>query len=99
MFVHTVFFWLREDLSAGDRAAFERGLDKLLSIETIDRSYRGTPADTDRPVIDRTYSWAIVVVFRDKLAHDAYQAHPLHDAFRDECAKFWTKVRIYDFTG
>jgi hypothetical protein len=39
------------------------------------------------------------VVFRDKLAHDAYQAHPLHDAFRDECAKYWTKVRIYDFTG
>ena len=98
MFVHNVFFWLHDDLSAHDRAEFERGLDMLLSIETIDRSYKGVPADTDRPVIDRTYSYGIVVVFRDRVAHDAYQSHPKHDAFRDACAKYWRKVLIYDFT-
>lgn len=99
MFIHNVYFWLEDDLSADDRQAFDRGLDLLLSIETIERSYRGAPADTDRPVIDRTYSQGIVVVFRDKVAHDAYQSHPRHDVFRDTCAQYWRKVQIYDFVA
>ncbi|MGH9311140.1 MAG: Dabb family protein [Vicinamibacterales bacterium] len=98
MFVHNVFFWLKDDLSDSDRAAFVRGLDNLLSIETIERAYKGVPAETDRPVIDRSYSYGVSVVFRDKVAHDAYQTHPKHDAFRDGCAKYWQKVLIYDFT-
>lgn len=98
MFVHNVFFWLKDDLSESNHAAFVRGLDNLLSIDTIDRAYKGVPADTDRPVIDRSYSYGIAVVFRDRAAHDAYQAHPKHDAFRNECAKYWQKVLIYDFT-
>jgi hypothetical protein len=97
MFVHNVYFWLHEGLSADDLQAFERGLDLLLSIDTIQRSYRGVPAETDRPVIDRTYSYGIVVVFPDKAAHDAYQVDPKHDRFKDDCARFWRKVQIYDF--
>ena len=97
MFVHTVYFWLKEDLSDSDRRAFEQGLTNLLSIETIDHAYKGVPADTDRPVIDRTYSYGIVVVFRDKTAHDGYQAHPAHETFREDCERYWRKVLIYDF--
>ena len=99
MFVHNVYFWLKEDLSAADRRKFEEGLDLLLSIDSIEQSYRGVPAGTDRPVIDRTYSSGIVVVFRDQAAHDAYQADPKHDRFRDECAQYWRKVQIYDFVS
>jgi hypothetical protein len=99
MFVHTVYFWLREDASDSDRRAFEQGLTNLLSIETIDHAYKGMPATTDRPAIDRTYSYGIVVVFRDKSAHDAYQAHPAHDMFREDCERYWRKVQIYDFVS
>ena len=97
MFVHTVYFWLKDDLSEADRRAFEQGLTDLLAIETIQHSYTGVPAGTDRPVIDRTYSYGIVVVFRDEAAHDAYQAHPAHDRFRVTCERYWRKVQIYDF--
>ena len=97
MFVHTVYFWLQDRLSDNDVRAFENGLDLLLSIKTVDHSFRGVPADTDRPVIDRTYSYGIVVVFADKAAHDAYQTDPKHDRFRNECAQYWRKVQIYDF--
>src|SRR5918996_1165762 len=51
MFLHNVYFWLHEGLSDSDRQAFEQGLDLLLSIDTIDRVYRGVPASTDRPLI------------------------------------------------
>ena len=99
MFVHNVYFWLKDGLSGADRKNFEKGLDLLLSIDTIEQSYRGVPADTARPVIDSTYSYGIVVVFRDKAAHDAYQADPRHDRFRDECAQYWRRVQIYDFVS
>jgi len=47
-------------------------------------------------VIERGYSHALVLVFADKRAHDAYQTHPVHDRFRDTCSTFWRKVLIYD---
>jgi Stress responsive A/B Barrel Domain len=34
--------------------------------------------------------------FDDEAGHDAYQLHPIHDRFRQECAPFWSKVLIYD---
>ena len=97
MFVHCVYFWLREDISNEGEQRFLEGLQSLTTIDTVANSYVGTPADTDRPVIERSYSYALVAVFDDKQAHDAYQEHPVHDDFRDDCAEYWTNVRIYDF--
>ena len=54
------------------------------------------PAPTDRPVIERGYSRALVLVFADQATHDAYQVDPVHDRFREECGGLWTNVRIYD---
>ena len=95
-FVHAVYFWLRQDLSAADRKKFVAGLESLRSIEGVRDGYIGVPAPTDRPVIERGYSWSLVLIFPDKAAHDAYQIHPVHDRFRAECGGFWTAVRIYD---
>ena len=30
------------------------------------------------------------------LRREAYQDHPVHDAFRTNCGSFWTRVQIYD---
>ena len=98
MFVHCVYFWLRDDLTAEERQRFTQGLQSLTEIEGVKEGYVGTPASTDRPVIDRSYAYALVVVFEDQAAHDAYQEDEVHDAFRDTCAALWTDVRIYDFT-
>ena len=99
MFAHCVYFWLKDDLSESDRAGFERGVRSLTLIESVEHGFVGVPADTDRPVIDRSYSYALVVMFRDAAGHDAYQVHPVHDRFRQECAGFWRKVQIYDSVG
>ena len=96
MFIHAVYFWLRDDLAAADRQRFSNGLDSLLAIEDVDHGYIGVPAPTDRAVIERGYSRALVLVFAGQRAHDAYQVHPVHDRFRDECGGFWTTVRIFD---
>jgi hypothetical protein len=96
MFIHAVYFWLRPDLGSADRKKFEAGLRSLRTIEGVREGYIGSPASTDRPVIERGYSRALVLVFGDEAAQEAYQVHPVHDKFRDECGKFWTSVRIYD---
>lgn len=96
MFVHAVYFWLRDDLREQERITFLEGLESLTTIEAIEHAYIGVPADTDREIIDRSYSSSLVVVFADQAAHDEYQRHPTHDEFRDNCSGFWKKVQIYD---
>lgn len=96
MFVHAVYFWLRPDLTPAQRAQFAAGVRSLSTIESVQNCYIGVPASTNRPVIERGYSHALVVVFADKAAHDAYQVHPVHERFRTECGSFWTKVQIFD---
>jgi hypothetical protein len=96
MFIHAVYFWLRDDLPSADVARFDAGLASLRSIEDVRQGWIGVPAATDRPVIDRSYSRALVLVFDDAEAQERYQVHPVHDRFREECARYWTAVRIYD---
>jgi hypothetical protein len=99
MIVHAVYFWLREDLPEEERETFAELLHALTTIEDVERGYIGPPADTDRPVIDRSYSWAEVLIFKDRAAHDRYQVHPTHRRFVERCRSFWTKVLIYDSLG
>jgi hypothetical protein len=96
VFVHAVYFYLRKDLSPADQQRFTAGLESLRSIEGATHCWIGVPASTNRPVIERDYDRALVLVFPDQTAHDVYQDHPVHDRFRKECASFWTKVRIFD---
>ena len=96
MFVHAVYFYLRENLTPAERTKFLAGVRSLRAIEGVKDGYIGVPAPTDRPVIERGYSQALVLIFPNQAAHDAYQVHPVHDRFREECGTFWTSVRIYD---
>jgi hypothetical protein len=97
MLTHVVLFWGKDDLTAAERADFEAGLRTLLTIPTVSAGWVGTPASTERPVIDRSYTFALNLRFPDLAAHDAYQVHPIHDAFHDRCAKYWKRVLVYDF--
>jgi hypothetical protein len=97
MFTHCVFFWAKPGLAPQDLAAFEKGVRSLITIESVVHGFAGRPSDTDRPVIDRSYTFGLVVVFADAKGHDAYQTDPIHDAFRDSCSKYWQRVQVYDF--
>ena len=96
MFVHAVYFWLRPELPAPDREQYVAWLPKLCVLPSVRQGYFGVPATTDRPVIDRSYSYALVLLFDDAAAEEAYQVHPEHDRFRNECGSFWHQVKIFD---
>src|SRR5262249_48673000 len=97
LFVHSVYFWLKDDLTQAEVDDFKAGLYSLERIESIKHAFTGRPADTDRPVIDKSYSYGLVTIFEDSAHHERYQVDPIHDRFRTECAKYWSKVLIYDF--
>jgi len=97
MLVHTVYFWLKPELTAAQRADFRRGVESLAGIPAVEKAYVGTPAQTvKRPIIDDSYSVALTVICRDVAGHDAYQVHPIHLAFVEQFKTFWTRVQIYD---
>lgn len=97
MLVHTVFFWLKEGLGEQELSAFRQGLETLRGVETVRALYFGRAVKSARPVVDSSYSFGLTVVFDDQAGHDTYQEHPVHLAFVDKCAKYWTRVQVYDF--
>jgi hypothetical protein len=96
MFVHVVNFWLKPGLSEADIKKFEEGVQSLKVIESLVMFNIGKPAATDRPVIDKSYSYCELTVFNDEAGHDVYQQHPVHLAFIENCKHLWEKVLIYD---
>ena len=97
MLIHSVFFWLREDLTVQEQARFVEGLKTLQQIKHAEAVYVGTPSATaPRPVLDSSYDYGLTVLLEDVPAHDAYQADPIHAAFIEDCKPFWKKVQVYD---
>jgi hypothetical protein len=96
MFVHHVYFWLKNPQSKEDKAKLVAGLEKLSKVKNIDMFHIGQPAGTNREVIDTSYSVSWLLIFKDKAAQDAYQVDPIHLKFVEECSSLWQKVVVYD---
>lgn len=96
IFIHHVYFWLKNADSKEDLEALHAGLQKLSSVETIAQFHIGKPAATSREVIDGSYSVSWCLLFKDKADQDSYQVDPIHLNFVKECSHLWTKVVVYD---
>ena len=95
-FVHHVYFWLKKPVTKAVRAKFEDGLKKLITVETIFSYHLGLPAKTNRGVIDRSYSYSLLLTFKSKEDQDVYQTHSTHLKFIEECGDLWERVVVYD---
>ena len=97
MLVHSVFFWLKPELTAEQRADFRKGVESLGTISSTDKVYVGVPAGVpDRPIIDKSFAIGLTVVCKDIAAHNAYQVDPIHLAFIERFKTYWSRVQIYD---
>ncbi len=98
-FIHHVYFWLEKPGSKEDLEKLVAGLKKMQGIKTIKTSYIGKPADTNREVIDSSYSVSWLCFFDNKANQDSYQVDPIHLKFVEECSQLWKKVTVYDTVG
>ena len=96
MFIHHVYFWLKNSSSVGDRDELIAGLRKLSKVGTIREFHIGMPAGTSRDVIDASYSVSWMLKFDTPEDQDSYQVDPIHLRFVKECSPLWSKVVVYD---
>lgn len=98
MFVHVVFFWLKEDAPANAKSQLLADCREYLSkIPGLAHFDAGNPAMTPREVVDNSYAVGLLTVFPDRAAHDVYQTHPLHLQFIERNKANWKRVQVYDF--
>lgn len=96
IFVHHVYFWLKNPSDNADLEALLQGLEKLSKVKTIKMFHIGKPADTNRTVIDTSYALSWLAIFEDKAGQDSYQVDPIHLDFVKNCEHLWQKVLVYD---
>ena len=95
-FFHMVFFWLVDD-TPEVKEKFLKELKKFVKeVDEIKKVHIGPPADTDRDVIDNTYSYNLLITFDSKKQQDIYQEHPAHKKFIENASHLWEKVLVYD---
>ena len=99
IFVHHVYFWLKRAGNEADRAKLVEGLEKLAKVKTIQMVHIGFPADTNRPVIERSYAVSWLCFFKNGADQASYQTDPIHLKFIEDCAHLWEKVIVYDSAG
>ena len=96
VFIHHVFFWLKEPANEVSKMQLIEGLQKLSAVATITSFHIGKPATTNRGVIDVTYSISWLLTFATAADQDSYQVDPIHLNFVKECSHLWEKVVVYD---
>jgi len=96
MLVHSIYFWLKPELTPEQLADFDAGLQSLTAIETVKGLHFGKPTPSDRPVVECSYTRGLVVHFDDQPGLDTYAVHPVHLAFVEEFKPFWTDIKVFD---
>ena len=95
-FIHSVYFWLKDGVSGGDRMEFKASLESLKKIRGIRKIYILEPAGTQRDVVDNSYDFALIIHFKHKAAQDAYQVDPLHVNAVKKMQPMISKFIVYD---
>ncbi len=96
IFIHHVFFWLKNTGSKADLEQLIEGLQKLSAVKTIRQFHIGVPANTNRDVIENSYSVSWMLVFDNDADQESYQTDPIHLQFIEEYGHLWNKVVVHD---
>ena len=99
LFVHHVFFYLKDPDNARDEAKLLEGLEKLAKISVVKFSHIGRPARTSGGDIEKGYSVSWLCFFKNLIEEEIYQTDPVHLAFLEECKGLWEKRVVYDALG
>lgn len=99
LFVHHVYFYLKNPGNEADKAKLIEGLNVLSKVPEIRMVHIGTPASTNRSVIERGYAVSWLLFFDNLEQEEIYQKHPVHLKFIEDYSHLWEKVIVYDSIG
>lgn len=94
---HVVYFELKESTESNQEKLVGACRKYLSGHEGTVYFAAGVPAeDLAREVNVKDFDVSLILVFRDKAAHDKYQKHPRHLRFVEENQRLWSGVRVFD---
>jgi len=96
VFVHHVFFWLKEPKNQKANEQFVKGIRDLVKVPQIQSYHIGTPVESSRDVVDDSFTYSYMAFFKSKEDQNIYQTHPIHLKFIEDCQHLWEKVIVYD---
>jgi hypothetical protein len=96
--VHSVYFWLKQELTGDQRALFESELKRLPALSYLASGWVAKPAATEvRPVTDHSFDYHLQLEFKSMDDHAFYQSECLdHKRFVDTCKPMFDRVIVYD---
>ena len=96
VFVHHVYFYLKNSKNQADTAKLVEGLTALSKVKEIQFVHIGTPASTSRSVIEKGYDVSWLLFFKNLEDEEIYQTHPVHLKFIEDYSHLWERVIVYD---
>ena len=97
MLIHNVYFTLKEGTPENTQKLIEACFKYLKDHPGVVFFAAGPLVqELERPVNVRDFHVGLLVVFKDKPAHDDYQVAKLHLQFIEENKPSWDKVRVFD---
>lgn len=95
--VHNVYFWLKDGISTTEEADFLQYFELLAKIPLVQTLSYGKPAPTPkREVVDHSYSYHLILTFKNIDDINAYGNHPEHAAGAEKFKKYWKRVEVKD---
>lgn len=95
---HVVLVWMKDPGNAQHRAELIEAAYGLQVIPGIVHAYAGAALQSTRPEVDDSFDVALVFVFQDAAALEAYQTDPRHvKAVTEVLAPRAARFLVYDF--
>lgn len=95
--VHSVYFWLKEDITDQEKIDFINFFEALKKITSIQTLKYGPPAPANpRPVVDNSFSYNLIVTFANIDNLNSYEVDPIHLEAIEKYEQYWTKVEVRD---
>lgn len=95
--VHSVYFWLVDDISKEDEQDFLKFFDILGGLRGVKSLNYGKPAATaKREVVDHSYSYNLILTFDSLDDVDSYGIDPKHLEAANQYSKYWKRVQVLD---
>lgn len=95
--IHNVYFWLKDGISKAEEADFLRYFKILAKIPLAQTLIFGKAAPTPtRDVVDHSYSYHLMITFKNLEDITEYGNHPDHAAGAEQFKKYWQRVEVKD---
>lgn len=95
---HLILVWQKQNTPAEQTASFLQATGKLADISQVKSLKVRTAIESDRPVVDDSFDYAVLMTFASQEDMQHYQEHPQHVQFLNDHVKGkMEKIVIYDF--